>query len=193
MKRLGLHNLFLIFLFVTGPSLFSLSALKAQETDYKAYTLFIYNFVKYIEWPDTYHKGEFVIGVLGESAIYNELKTLAATKKVNGKSIIIRKYSVSDSVSGCHLVFVSSSKSSSVKSLNERTKNQPVLIVAEREGLARKGAAINFVTLEDEILRFEVNKKAIEGHQLKIQNELLKLGFPVGYQILFQTLVLWKC
>ena len=54
------------------------------------------------------------------------------------------------------------------------------LLIAEREGLAKKGAGINFVTMEDETLKFEVNKKVIEAHNLKIPKMLFSLGLVVG-------------
>ena len=50
------------------------------------------------------------------------------------------------------------------------------LLIAECEGLAKKGAGPNFVTLEDETLKFEVNKKVIEAHNLKIPKVLVSLG-----------------
>jgi len=64
---------------------------KAQETDYKAYTLFIYNFMKYIEWPEAQSKGDFVIAVLGDSPVNKELQTLAAGKKLKGRNIVLKK------------------------------------------------------------------------------------------------------
>lgn len=35
-------------------------------------------------------------------------------------------------------------------------ENKPILIVGEREGLAKKGAALSFVTLEDDVLKFDI-------------------------------------
>src|ERR1700740_2397343 len=67
------------------------TSLKAQDVDYKAYTLFVYNFMKYTEWPEAQSKGDFVIGVLGSSPIQKELETLAATKKIKGRTILIKK------------------------------------------------------------------------------------------------------
>jgi hypothetical protein len=71
-------------------SLFSKNA-KAQETDYKAYSLFVYNFMKYVEWPEAQSKGDFVIAVLGDSPINKELENLAASKKLKGRNIVLKK------------------------------------------------------------------------------------------------------
>ncbi len=153
---------------------------KAQETDYKAYTLFIYNFMKYVEWPEAQSKGDFVVAVLGDSPITKELQTLASTKKLKGRNIVIKKVNTPEETAGCNLLYISSAKSASVKILKEQTKDKPVLIVGEREGLAKKGAGLSFVTLEDDELKFDINKKEIEQHQLKISGSLLSLGIVVN-------------
>jgi hypothetical protein len=154
----------------------SLNKVKAQETDYKAYTLFIYNFMKYVEWPEAQSKGDFVLAVMGDSPIQKELQALASAKKIKGRNIVIRKCNTVEDTYGCHLVFVPSSKSAMVKNLKDQTKDKPVLIVGEREGLAKKGASLSFVTEDDDELKFDINKKEIEGHQLKISSQLVSLG-----------------
>ncbi|MFL5754454.1 MAG: YfiR family protein [Bacteroidia bacterium] len=152
----------------------------AQDVDYKAYTLFVYNFMKYVEWPEAQSKGDFVVAVLGDSPISKELSALASTKKLKGRNIVIKKCNTPEETSGCHLLYISPSKSSSVKILKDQTKDKPVLIVGEREGLAKKGAGLSFVTLDEDELKFDINKKEIETHQLKISSSLLNLGIVVN-------------
>jgi hypothetical protein len=152
---------------------------KAQETDYKAYTLFIYNFMKYVEWPEANSKGDFVLCVIGDSPINKELQNLASTKKLKGRNIILKKCNSVEEANGSHLIFLPSSKSAMVKTLKEQTGGKPVLIVGEREGLAKKGASLSFVTLEDDELKFDINKKEIEQHQLKISSSLISLGILI--------------
>ena len=153
---------------------------RAQDVNYKAYSVYVYNFIKYIEWPQEYRTGEFVIAVIGDSPVTAELRNLAATKKANGQTIVIKKYASVAEVERCHILYISSAKSSVLKQAIEKTKNTPTLVIAEREGLAKKGAAINFVTLEDETLKFELNKKAIDAHKLKVSTMLISLGLVVG-------------
>jgi hypothetical protein len=153
--------------------------IRAQETDYKAYSLFIYNFMKYVEWPEPMSTGEFTVAVVGDSPINKELQELAANKKLKGRPIVFKKYNTVEEARHSHLVFVPSGKSSMVKALREQAKGQPVLIVGEREGLARKGAAISFVTLEDDALKFDINRTTLEQHNLKAASQLVSLGIPV--------------
>jgi hypothetical protein len=168
-------SLLIFLLFSKGLSV----RCSAQEVDYKSYTLFVYNFIKYIEWPENKNQGDFVLGVLGDSPVIKELEKLAATKKAKGRTIVIKKFSSVEQVTDCHLLYVTSSRSASIKQLKEMCKNKPILIVGEREGLAKKGAALSFVTLEDDVLKFDINKSEIEQHNLKIPGTLILLGLVI--------------
>jgi hypothetical protein len=152
----------------------------AQDIDYKAYTLFVYNFMKYIEWPEAQSKGDFVLGVYGDSPITKELQALAGSRKLKGRNIVVKTISKPEDASGVQLLYIPSSKSSIVKTLKEQMKDKPVLMVGEREGLAKKGTALSFCTLEDDALKFDINKKEIEQHQLKISSSLIQLGIVVN-------------
>jgi hypothetical protein len=172
--RNSLIPLFLVFLGLSLPN-----RTNAQAVDYKSYSLFVYNFIKYIEWPETKNQGDFVLGVLGDSPIIHELEKLAATKKAKGRTIVIKKFTSVEEVTECHLLYVTESKSGSIKLLREKAKNKAMLIVGEREGLARKGASLSFVTLEDDVLKFDINKSEIELHNLKIPGTLILLGLLI--------------
>jgi len=149
----------------------------AQEKDYKAYSIYVYNFIKYIEWPQSSKSGDFVIAVIGDSPITKELRALAASKKANGQTIFVRNIMSLSEVGTAQILYISEGKSSLIKEAEEKTKNLPTLVIGEREGLVKKGAGINFLTLEDETLRFEMNKVAILEHKLQVSIVLTSLAF----------------
>lgn len=151
----------------------------AQDKDYRAYTLFLYNFIKYVEWP-TDNSPEFVIGVVGDSPIYKELVTLSETKKAKGKKIVIKVINTADESTGCSMIYFPSAKSALIKNFADKVKGKSVLLVAEQEGMARKGAAISFAIDDDDALKFDINKSVIDAQSLKIANVLIQLGMLVG-------------
>jgi hypothetical protein len=169
-------KLVILLLFGRGLS----SACKAQDVDYKAYTLFVYNFMKYVEWPEAQSKGDFVVGIYGDSPIQKELQSLASSRKLKGRTIVVKILGKPEDAASCQLLYIASSKSAVMKTLKEQMKDKPVLIVGEREGLAKKGAALSFVTMDDDALKFDINKKEIEQHQLKISSQLISLGILVN-------------
>ena len=151
----------------------------SQDKDYKAYTLFLYNFIKYIEWPPD-QTGDFVIGVVGESPIKDQLATLAASKKAKGRKIVVKIINVPDDAVSCSMIFIPAAKSAQLKPIAEKVKGKSVLIVAEREGLAKKGAAISFAVNDDDALQFDFNKTVLDSQSLKIAVLLMQLGELVG-------------
>jgi hypothetical protein len=148
---------------------------KAQTTDYAIQANIIYRFTKYIDWPDSKKTGDFIIGIVGDSPLTDELKNFIATKMAGGQKIVIKKYSASAETYNCHILFVSEDESSSLKKIAGRTAGNPVLIVSESDGLALKGSCINFIIVADH-LKLEINKTNIEQRNLSIASELLQLG-----------------
>ncbi len=155
---------------------------KAQEVNYKSQSLYIYLFTKNIHWPESYNKRDFVIGVFGNSPIFNELKTMASLKKAgSGQKIVIKKVnSLEEITEDIHLVYITSSKSREVNKVKEKIGKNPTLVVAERDGLAKKGAAINFIVMENDALKFEINEKELKSQNLQATPDLLAKGLKVN-------------
>lgn len=154
--------------------------LSAQEIDYRAQSLFIYKFTKYIYWPEEKASGNFLIGVYGNSAIIEELETMASLKKGgNDQDIIVQQFSDLEGIEDVHILYVASSRSRDIGNISEKLRAGTTLVVAERSGLARKGAAISFLIMDDGTLKFEINMDNLRKHRLEISKELLNLGFEI--------------
>ncbi|RMG57991.1 MAG: YfiR family protein [Bacteroidetes bacterium] len=148
--------------------------------NYKAQSLFLYQFAKYVSWPQQAVADEIVIGVLGNSPILEELQLMAALKRgPEGQRLVIRELQALDDMKGIHILYLSAAKSRMLKAVRTALGRAPTLLVAERGGLARKGAAINFIVLDNDTLRFEVNPDTLAAHNLRMSRELLSLGFEV--------------
>ena len=157
-------------------SLLSFFASYAQrETDYKVHANIIYRFTKYIEWPDYNAPGDFVIGIAGDTELYNELEHFVENKTVGSKKIVVRRISYAEDSHNCQIMFISEDKSRYLKKIAEITKGTPTLIVSESGGLASKNSCINFVIV-NEHLKLEINKSNILQHNWNVANELLSLG-----------------
>ena len=140
---------------------------------------FIYNFTKYIDWPDKYKQGNFIIGVLGTSSFYNDLTTMLSTKTVGNQIFEIKSFTNAESVSGvCHILFVPAENSSMLPDILKKLKGKSTLIITEKPGLAKQGAAINFV-VQDNRQKFELNKANVEKYNLKVSTTLSALAIQV--------------
>ena len=155
------------------------SKLQAQQgTNYAINANIIYHFTKYINWPEDKKSGDFIIGIIGETPLYDELKNITANKLAGSQKIIVKKYPTSAHSFDCQILFISEDESNSLKKIVVSTAGTSTLLVTESEGLARKGSCINFI-VADEHLKLEINKNNIEQRNLSIASELLQLGIAV--------------
>jgi hypothetical protein len=169
MKKWFIISSVFIFLFTTT---------NVQAQKYKYYQMFIYNFTKYIQWPSSAIQNDFVIGVIGKHEIVSELEGMAATKKMNGKSMKVQVFDDVEQIGKCHILFIPDGKSKHLEDILAKTSNQNTLIITERNGLAKEGSAINFVVVNGK-LKFELNRAATDKANLKVSGDLAKLAILV--------------
>lgn len=156
----------------------SVPQLRAQSADYRFHSVFIYNFTKYIQWPSNAQSGDFVIGVLGNSSILQELEKMATNKMVGSQKIVIKKFKSVNDISSCHMLFIPSADSKDFEAAQGKLKSKPTLILTEKNGLGQKGSGINFILMEGK-WRFELNEYATQSAGLKVSKELSKLAILI--------------
>lgn len=140
---------------------------------------FIWAFTKYIEWPSSYNSGEFVIGVLGDTPLESYLNDLKEKYEVvEGQKIKIETYSNVSKIEKCHILYIPDDKSNLLNSVLSKLKGKSTLIITEGEGLASRGAIINFVVRNNKI-KFEINKKNAESYSLQVSSVLSDLGILI--------------
>jgi len=166
----------LFFLMLGAFFLLSLSEANAQKERF--HSLFIYNFCKYVKWPEGQQSDDFVIGVLGSENMVKTLKAAAGNKKVNGKPIAVKHFKNPAEVAGCHILYVANSSSHQISKVLDSTTDESVLIVSDKPGFAKKGAAINFIEKQGKI-KFELNQEVAESRGLKISGSLASLAILV--------------
>lgn len=152
--------------------LLPLMHVKAQEAKFKA--VFTLNFIRYIGWPESSLKGDFVIGVIRNSEVARWIKDQSAGKKFGFQNIVVKEFkSVDELTNDCQVIFVSSSANirSSAETLMSKAKQRNSLIISESEGATKYGAAINFVIREG-VLKFELHKVNAGQVDLKFSSRL---------------------
>jgi len=146
-----------------------------QEASLKA--VFIYNFTKYIEWDNLNAEDNFIIGIMGSSALDATIEAIAKKNFVKNKRIILRHFNSPEEISTCHILFIPRDYPGPVRSVTERA-GKKVLVIADKVNAARQGAAINFVLVNDK-LKFEINAETLYTAGLKASSQLLKLAIIV--------------
>ena len=143
-------------------------------TEYQVKALFLCNFLKYVDWPAG-ATGPIVIGVLGQDNFNDSLPNAVEGKNINGRVIVIKHLSADDEVSGCAILFVSSSENSQLSEILGKTGSLPILTVGESDSFLQNGGIINFLLKEGKI-HLAINLKAAQKVNLQISSKLLSVA-----------------
>ena len=157
-------------------------ATEAHEfPEYKIKAVYIYNFAKFVAWPEQAWpdpKSPLVIGILGQDPFGPLLAETIKGKTVNGRSLVLRKFKSGAPVDGCHILFVSRSEKERLPAILASLRGKNVLVISELERFTRQGGMINFVIAEDRV-RFELNLQAAQAAGLQVSSKLCEVGILV--------------
>lgn len=178
--QLALHkngmNMRLKCLILSVVLIGSLSISKAAIVDddqivvYKS--MFIYNFIKHIQWP--VEVKSIQIGVVGnDDQILAAFEKMAKTKSTPLLQINVKKITPAESAS-CQIVYVLS-RVNQIDDLLSEVKEKPIVIIADNENLLSKTAFISFKLLDNK-LKFKINKDAFDRSGLKISSSLISMA-----------------
>lgn len=158
--------------------LISGQAFAQERSAEEVYSMMVYNFTKYVQWPDHAGSGEFVIGVVGNPEVYKVLNEWYGGKTKGSKTYVIKKFNSAAEVTDCHVIYIDKSKSSEFDSVNNKVKGKGTLVITDKNGLGEKGSAINFKMVDNK-LKFELNQKAIEASNLKVSGALTSMAILI--------------
>ena len=145
---------------------------------HEVHSMMVYNFTKYVQWPDHAGGGEFVIGVVGNTDIYNTLNGWYGGKPRGTKTYIIKKFNSAADVTECHVLYIDKSKSGEFDNVNDKLKGKGTLIITDKSGMGEHGSAINFKVVDNK-LKFELNQRAIEASNLKVSGALSSMAILI--------------
>ena len=153
------------------------------NTDAQDYTTamkvqYIKSFTKYVEWPDEYKTGDFIIGVVDGSSYVEALQSKLEGKMIGNQTYKVVNYANVNSVGRCHVLYIPADKSASLKAAVELIKKYSTLVVTDKPGLITEGPSINLV-MEGPKQKFEINKKTMTKYSLKVSAQLEPMASKV--------------
>lgn len=169
----------------------------APNKEHQIKAAFIYNFIKFVDWPEEKMADSnepITIGIIGSEDFIKAFEPIIH-KKVKNRSISIKYFKgyeklertqeddrqwnqKMEALKTCHLLTFCSGDSVRIKDLSQiikALKGSPVLTVGETDGFLESGGIINFL-MEDKKVRFEINVAAAKKNKLKISSKLLRLA-----------------
>ncbi|MDM8554468.1 YfiR family protein [Desulfococcaceae bacterium HSG7] len=155
----------------------NVGAQSVQSTAQIVKATFLYNFAKFINWPDKAFKSPdspILLCILGENTL-GEALTVIKNKAAGGRRLLIRYCSDVAETDGCHILFISPSEKENFSHILEEIKGTPCLTVSDTETFTQHGGMI-YLFQQGNKIRFEINLEASKEARIKISSQLLKLA-----------------
>jgi hypothetical protein len=138
----------------------------------------LFNFIKYVQWPNEGEAGEFVVGVIGDDNVFNTLNQWYNGKPKGSKKYVIKKLSSADESSTCQVVYVGKSKNKEFDNVKNSISGKSVLTITDGNGLGQKGSCINFKVIDGK-LKFELNQATVTSSNLKVSSQLSSMAILI--------------
>ncbi len=199
MKHRLLSHIGLIVIAVLTAS----SGYSQERTPFEIKSSYIFNFIKYIEWPAeafSADKPEIVIGLLGNDSKANTYLKLIndSAKLINGdknlkakisknRKIITKKVTSLNDFGTCHILLIPSEDvlkkitgkdRSGLQALNEKSKGFPTLYIGDFEGFTDDANGHIEFKVEKKRIRYIFNLAAAKRSNFKVNSSLLKSALP---------------
>lgn len=167
-KKLNIFFFILLLVFLT------IKDGGAEETSYKdshVKAIYILNLMEFVSWPnDTKH----TVCVIGSDMVGASLAILESKKEYHNTFELEQK-GITSPIENCTIVFISSNQGREFKKTLFLLKSRTVLTVSDIKDFAKNGGMIELTKVNDR-LRFSINTKALEVHNLTANPELLRLA-----------------
>ena len=139
-------------------------------------TAFLYNFFKFIEWPEAASQNAYSLCTTDNDQLGDSLSVLE-NKTIGNKPMVIRRDVNGKDLQDCHIVFISSSENAAA--IIRDLKGLPVVTVSDQRNFVDQGGMIGLVQ-GDNHLGFEINLDAANAEGVHISAQMLKLAKRVN-------------
>ncbi|MBX7136596.1 MAG: YfiR family protein [Oligoflexia bacterium] len=175
MQRICRHILVLLLLTAAPQMLYA----DSTSQEYKLKAAFIYNFIKFIDWPDgssDSNDRRVSVCIFGENPFADSLDQIVASGGVSGVSVSY--YKKIDSGAKCHIAFVSGSEKGSIAADLAALQGRSIVTVSDIDNFVEMGGTIQ-LTLQEGKVRFYINEYSASRERINISSKLLTLAAKV--------------
>ncbi len=169
-----MKNRFLLFFLVA----LTLSARAQERPTHEIHAAMLFNFIKYVQWPNEGEPGEFIVGVIGDQEVFNTLKKWYDGKPKGSKKYVIKNLGSASEATDCQVVYIGKSRNKDFDTIKTSTTGKSVLTVTDGNGLGQKGSCINFRVIDGK-LKFELNQAIVAGSNLKVSTQLSSMAILI--------------
>jgi len=148
----------------------------AEQTEYRVKAAFLYNFSRFVKWPDIPSE-HFTLCTLGSDPLGKQLDRLL-NKTVHERPLRIMHLDSLSQVDDCQLVYIGRSDTLRLNDVISVLRKQPVLTVSDIDNFTEYGGIIGLRLIDNKV-RFEINTDAAGAAGLSISSKLLSLATTI--------------
>lgn len=153
-------------------------AIGQERPTHEIHAAMLYNFIKYVQWPNEGEAGDFVVGVIGDEKIFATLTQWYNGKPKGSKKYVIKQLSSAEEAAECQVVYIGKSKNREFDNIKNSTSGKSVLTITDGNGMGQKGSCINFKVIDGK-LKFELNQGMVNSSNLKVSNQLSSMAILI--------------
>lgn len=151
---------------------------KDTKLEYQVKAAYLYNFTKFIKWPDDvlpdHPSHPFKICIVGNNPFAHSLDSIA-NKTTQGHNVKIEYLKTINTQLQCHVVFISQSRENDLHKILNHLASRNILTVSDISEFTTKGGGIALHVVKGKV-QFDVNLQATDKAGLKLSAKLLELA-----------------
>ena len=153
------------------------AAAQAPTGESQVKAMFVYNFLKFVEWPvdaSAGAKDPFVVLIIGEGPTADATESFLESRMIGDRPVVVRRTQSDPSFTGVRAVFVVERDGKKLHHILDAATAAGVLTIGEGEGFATLGGVIGLL-VENRKVRFDVDTTAAQSAGLRVSSKLLAL------------------
>jgi hypothetical protein len=150
----------------------------AARSQYEIKSATLYNFTKFVRWPDRALGAEGVpvlVGVWHDDHLVPALETALRNKTIQGHPIMVERLDSTTRAKGCAVLFVGASSPEEIARIVQSVGRLPVLTIGDRAQFSRLGGIVAF-THDANRIQLDINSEAAERAGLQVSSKLLRMA-----------------
>jgi hypothetical protein len=154
------------------------SQLATAQSEDAIESAMLYNFTRFIEWPEGtlgQSGSSVVVGVLEDDRVAPLLAAALRDKTIHGHPVVVRRLGSAMEAKSCAVLFVGTWDRKKIARIVQAVGRSPVLTVGEREQFSRLGGVVAFIR-DGSRIQFEINLDAANRAGLQVSSKLLRLA-----------------
>jgi hypothetical protein len=160
-----------LFLSLTLAATVWPAAAQDVTLEYRVKAAYLYNFVKFVDWPAAARTGPLTLCVAGRNPFGDVLADTIRGESIDGRPLATRV--VADADPSCPVVFIPGGVAAGP--FLSAARGTPTLTVGETDSFLMQGGIIAFVA-DGRTVRFAISTDAAAQAKLTISSRLLRLA-----------------